>query len=38
MLMLKGAHGYSLNLANRVTQLSAAYLTGLVTLFSVLAT
>jgi hypothetical protein len=38
MLMLKGAHGYSLNLANGVAQLGAAYLTGLVTLFSLLPT
>jgi hypothetical protein len=32
MLMLKGAHGYSLNLANSLARLSAAYLAGFVAL------
>lgn len=32
MLMLKGSHGYSLNLANTLTHLGAAYLIGLVAL------
>ncbi len=36
MLMLKGAHGYSLNLANTLTYLGAAYLAGLVALFALL--
>jgi hypothetical protein len=36
MLILKGAHGYSLNLANTLTYLGAAYLAGLVALFAVL--
>jgi|HubBroStandDraft_1064217.scaffolds.fasta_scaffold01658_12 hypothetical protein len=36
MLMLKGAHGYSLNLANRLSHLGAAYLAGLVVLFALL--
>lgn len=36
MLILKGAHGYSLNLANRLIHLGTAYLAGLVTLFVLL--
>ena len=36
MLLLKGAHGYSLNLANRLTHLGAAYLAGLIILFALL--
>jgi hypothetical protein len=32
--MLKGAHGYSLNLANKLTHLGAAYLIGLVALLA----
>jgi hypothetical protein len=36
MLILKGARGYSLNLANKLTHLGAAYLIGLVALFVVL--
>lgn len=36
MLVLKGAHGYSLNLANRLSHLGAAYLMGLVALFGLL--
>jgi len=36
MLILKGAHGYSLNLANALTHLGAAYLVGLVALFVLL--
>jgi len=36
MLMLKGAHGYSLNLANTLTYLGAAYMAGLVALFALL--
>jgi len=36
MLMLKGAHGYSLNLANTLTHLGAAYLIGLVALLVML--
>jgi len=36
MLILKGAHGYSLNLANTLSYLGAAYLAGLVGLFAVL--
>jgi hypothetical protein len=36
MLLIKGAHGYALNLANRLTQLGAAYLAGLITLFALL--
>lgn len=35
-LLLKGAHGYSLNLANRLTHLGAAYLAGLIILFALL--
>ena len=38
MLLLKGAHGYSLNLANTLTQLGAVYLAGLVVLFALLPT
>jgi hypothetical protein len=36
MLMLKGSRGYSLNLANTLTHLGAAYLIGLVALFVLL--
>ena len=36
MLLLKGARGYSLNLANRLTHLGAAYLAGWVVLFVLL--
>jgi len=36
MLILKGAHGYSLNLANGLTHLGAAYLFGLVALIAAL--
>ena len=36
MLMLKGAHGYSLNMANALAYLGAAYLIGLVALFALL--
>jgi hypothetical protein len=36
MLILKGARGYSLNVANTLTRLGAAYLVGLVALFAVL--
>jgi hypothetical protein len=36
MLILKGAHGYSLNLANTLTYIGAAYLAGLVVLFALL--
>jgi hypothetical protein len=36
MLMLKGARGYSLNLANRLAQFSAAYLAGFAVLILVL--
>ena len=36
MLMLKGARGYSLNLANRLTYFGAAYVAGLVALFAAL--
>jgi uncharacterized membrane protein YhdT len=36
MVLLKGAHGYSLNLANRLTHLGAAYLAGLFMLFAML--
>jgi hypothetical protein len=38
MLLLKSAHGYSLNLANTRTQLGAVYLAGLVVLFTLLPT
>jgi hypothetical protein len=34
MLMLKGARGYSLNLANTLSHLGAAYLAGLAVLFA----
>jgi hypothetical protein len=36
MLVLKGARGYSLNLANTLNQLGAAYVAGLVALVVVL--
>jgi hypothetical protein len=36
MLMLKGSHGYSLNLANTLTHLGAAYLIGLAALLVML--
>jgi hypothetical protein len=36
MLLIKGAHGYALNLANRLTQFGAAYLAGLIALFALL--
>lgn len=36
MLVLKGAHGYSLNLANRLAPIGAAYLAGLIALFVLL--
>jgi len=36
MLVLKGARGYSVNLANTLVQLSAAYLAGLIVLFAML--
>lgn len=36
MAVLKGVHGYSLNLANQLTQLGAAYVAGLVVLLVVL--
>jgi len=36
MLMLKGPRGYSLNLANALTYIGAAYVAGLIVLFSVL--
>jgi hypothetical protein len=36
MLLLKGARGYSLNLANTLAPLGAAYLTGLIVLFTLL--
>ncbi|MBZ5538224.1 MAG: hypothetical protein LAO31_19905 [Acidobacteriia bacterium] len=36
MLLLKGARGYSLNLANTLTHLGAAYLAGLIALFALL--
>jgi hypothetical protein len=36
MLILKGAHGYSLNLANTLTHIGAAYLAGLIVLFTLL--
>lgn len=38
MLVLKGTCGYSVNLANTLAQLSAAYIAGLVLLFTVLPT
>jgi len=36
MLLVRGARGYSLNLANKLTQLGMAYVAGLVVLFVVL--
>jgi hypothetical protein len=36
MLVLKGARGYSLNLANTLAQFGAAYLAGWVVLFAFL--
>ena len=36
MLILKGAHGYSLNLGNTLSYIGAAYLAGLVLLFALL--
>lgn len=36
MAVLKGVHGYSLNLANQLTQLGAAYVAGLVVLLALL--
>lgn len=36
MLLIRGARGYSLNLANKLTQLGAAYLAGLIALFVLL--
>jgi hypothetical protein len=36
MLLIKGVHGYALNLANRLTQLGAAYVAGLIALFAIL--
>jgi hypothetical protein len=36
MLVLKGAHGWSLNLGNRLAHVGAAYLAGLVALFVLL--
>ena len=36
MLLIRGARGYSLNLANKLTQLGAGYLAGLITLFALL--
>jgi hypothetical protein len=36
MLILKGARGYSLNLANTLAHLGAAYLAGMVVLFALL--
>ena len=36
MLLIRGARGYSLNLANKLTQLGAAYLAGLIALFALL--
>jgi len=36
VLLIKGAHGYALNLANGLTQLGAAYLAGLIALFAIL--
>ncbi len=34
MLLIRGARGYSLNLANKLTQLGAAYLAGLIALLA----
>jgi hypothetical protein len=36
MLLIRGAHGYSLNLANKLTQLGMAYVAGLIALFVLL--
>jgi len=36
MLVIRGARGYSLNLANRLALLGTAYLAGLITLFAIL--
>jgi hypothetical protein len=36
MLLIRGARGYSLNLANKLAQLGVAYLAGLITLFVLL--
>lgn len=36
MLLIRGAHGYSLNLANRLAQLGTAYLAGLFALIALL--
>jgi len=36
MLVIRGARGYSLNLANRLALLGTAYLLGLVMLFAIL--
>jgi hypothetical protein len=36
MLVLKGAHGYSLNLANTLAHVGAAYMAGLVAVFALL--
>lgn len=36
MLMLKGAYGYSLNLANSLAHIGAAYLAGFIALFALL--
>ena len=36
MLILKGARGYSLNLANTLAYFGAAYLAGLIVLLTVL--
>lgn len=36
MLVLKGAHGYSLNLANTLAQIGAGYVAGLITLIAFL--
>ena len=36
MLLIRGARGYSLNLANKLTQVGAAYLAGLIALFALL--
>lgn len=36
MLLIRGARGYSVNLANKLAQLGAAYLAGLIVLFALL--
>jgi hypothetical protein len=36
MLLVRGARGYSLNLGNKLTQLGAAYLAGLIALLLLL--